>query len=378
MSSSDSPASRDACADKTGGQLLEACRTGNVEAVTALLDAGADPVHADDSGMTPLMAAAENGNTAIISALLDAGAPWHAQDNDGYTAGEYASKNRGAFQLLLDWAVRAELILGSISHRQRDRSTPINAEYLSQSLRYTEQNKLIDADGEAVMMGWESPLMERHADILFSGGKQGKERGLDILNVGFGLGIVDTEIERRKPRTHTIIEGHKDVYKHMCDAGWNTRPGVNVVFGRWQDVIDQLGPFDGIFFDTYAEYYDDMREFHAQLPRLLRPGGVYSFFMGLAPDNWFFHLVYGEIARRELNALGLSVKYDAVSIDASADKIWRGVANRYWHLPVYFLPTCVMQDVSSNLGDIGDAPDITVTTRNSGPEKTLVDRTADA
>lgn len=34
--------------------------------------------------------------------------------------------------------------------------------------------------------------------------------------------------------------------------------------------------------------------------RLLRPGGVYSFFNGLAPDNMFFHLVYGEIARREL------------------------------------------------------------------------------
>ena len=34
--------------------------------------------------------------------------------------------------------------------------------------------------------------------------------------------------------------------------------------------------------------------------RLLRPGGVYSFFNGLAPDNMFFHLVYGEIARLEL------------------------------------------------------------------------------
>lgn len=34
--------------------------------------------------------------------------------------------------------------------------------------------------------------------------------------------------------------------------------------------------------------------------RLLRPGGVYSFFNGLAPDNLFFHLVYGEIAKLEL------------------------------------------------------------------------------
>lgn len=62
-----------------------------------------------------------------------------------------------------------------------------------------------------------------------------------------------------------------------------------------------MGTFDGVFFDTYSEDYEDMRHFHAHLPALLRPGrGVYSFFNGLAPDNIFFHLVYGEIARMEL------------------------------------------------------------------------------
>lgn len=29
----------------------------------------------------------------------------------------------------------------------------------------------------------------------------------------------------------------------------------------------QLGPFDGIFFDTYGEYYEDMHDFHQHLPR---------------------------------------------------------------------------------------------------------------
>jgi hypothetical protein len=43
-----------------------------------------------------------------------------------------------------------------------------------------------------------------------------------------------------------------------------------------------------------------MRSFHDHLPRLLRPGGAYSFFNGLCPDNLFFHLVAGEVARREL------------------------------------------------------------------------------
>ena len=29
----------------------------------------------------------------------------------------------------------------------------------------------------------------------------------------------------------------------------------------------------------------------------------------------------------------------------AAKEVWEGVANRYWHLPVYFVPTCIMEDV---------------------------------
>ena len=35
-------------------------------------------------------------------------------------------------------------------------------------------------------------------------------------------------------------------------AGWDQKPGVRIVFGRWQDVLPQLGTYDGIFFDTCA------------------------------------------------------------------------------------------------------------------------------
>lgn len=39
--------------------------------------------------------------------------------------------------------------------------------------------------GLQVMMQWEQPLMEIHADLVC-------QRGGDVLNVGFGLGLVDT------------------------------------------------------------------------------------------------------------------------------------------------------------------------------------------
>lgn len=38
-------------------------------------------------------------------------------------------------------------------------------------------------------------------------------QGGDVLNVGFGLGIIDTAIQSHRPRSHTIIEAHPDVYK---------------------------------------------------------------------------------------------------------------------------------------------------------------------
>jgi len=42
-------------------------------------------------------------------------------------------------------------------------------------------------------------------------------------------------------------------------VGWGDKPGVRIVFGRWQDVLPELGRYDGIFFDTYGEYYEDLR-----------------------------------------------------------------------------------------------------------------------
>lgn len=43
------------------------------------------------------------------------------------------------------------------------------------------------------MMGWETPLMERHAAIICEGGG-------DVLNVGFGMGIIDGFIQQHKVR----------------------------------------------------------------------------------------------------------------------------------------------------------------------------------
>ena len=93
------------------------------------------------------------------------------------------------------------------------------------------------------------------------------------------MGIIDTAIQQYAPRSHTIIEAHPDVYARIVRDGWPARPGVRVLFGRWQDVLPTLeGPcFDGIYYDTYGEHDADMADFHDELPRLL---GRARFFSG--------------------------------------------------------------------------------------------------
>jgi len=109
------------------------------------------------------------------------------------------------------------------------------------------------------------------------------------LNIGFGLGIIDELIQKYDSvKSHTIIEAHPDVYEYMKKQGWDKKKNVKIIFGKWQKVLNQLSGYDGIFFDTYGEYYEDMKAFHKVLPKILKKDGIYSFFNGLAAKNVFF------------------------------------------------------------------------------------------
>lgn len=241
------------------------------------------------------------------------------------------------------------MVLGVVGRRDREP----DLSYLSQPVRYDGDDKLLDTENDAVMMDWEAPLMRRHAQVMCA------SRG-DVMNIGFGMGIIDGYVQdENAPRSHTIVEAHPDVYAHMKRQGWTSKPNVHVEFGRWQDVLRDIiaaneklpggrsNPkarlFDGVFYDTYGEEYDDMRELHEFLPMILRPGGVYSYFNGLAPDNIFFHTVYCKLAAAELERIGFDTSFEVLDIDTKDPEIWRGVKRRYWWGDKYFLPTCVLR-----------------------------------
>jgi protein arginine N-methyltransferase 2 len=120
------------------------------------------------------------------------------------------------------------------------------------------------------MMGWEEPLMKEHVRLMTahpSSVAAGGE-GMSILNVGYGLGIVDRLFQETKPARHVIIEAHPDVLEHMRSTGVDKIPGLTILEGRWQDwVLDPFKletlleasggmGFDAIFVDTFAEGYE--------------------------------------------------------------------------------------------------------------------------
>lgn len=399
-------------------KMIDACHTGDVPTIQSF--ATMDRLYCCqqdfETGISPLMAASKAGHTSLVKTLLeDGGAPWNALDRKNKCAGDYATDHEHweIVNLLVEWATRSELILGTLEKSQRaaaaaaaaatsgqtaaavvtepDRQKqalpniqiPVEEEsstkpnYLQQHLTYNADNTaLLDADKDAVMMEWERPIMKAHAQILLEDISPPKEtihRPRRVLNVGFGMGIIDSILQQEwNPTQHTIIEAHPDVYEKLCKDGWNTKPGVRICFGRWQDVLPVLRKegnveFDGIFFDTYAEHSYDMEDFHQQITMsddgdnnssskghnalLSKPNGVYSFFNGLAPDNLFFHGVACNVVKLQLSKLGLDTEFLTCQMTAPPDrdtanangnnvnKTWEGIRRKYWHgRDVYYLP----------------------------------------
>mmetsp|Transcript_20248 Transcript_20248/g.56139 ORF Transcript_20248/g.56139 Transcript_20248/m.56139 type:complete len:342 (-) Transcript_20248:150-1175(-) len=330
--------------------LLVACEAGLVEKVKSCLAAGQDSSGVPDEnlenwdGRTPLMAAAEHGHLPVVQLLLEHGAPWNAMDRAGRCAGDFAVQggHQEVVDLLVQFGCEAELVLGLLERQKlREQSEAGNSEYLQQKLTFHE-DKILDEAGDAVMMEWEKPLMEAHAELICS-------QGGDVLNVGFGMGLIDEAIQARFAtndtlRSHTIIEAHPDVYARMLKDGWDKRKGVRILFGRWQDMLGELKQYDGIFFDTYGEHYYDLSDFQSYLPQILKKDGVYSFFNGLAPDNMFFHGVSCEVVKLELQRLGMVTQFKPIAVQATQDATWKGTSRRYFHNNMYYVPFAYFDD----------------------------------
>ncbi|KAL7629601.1 Arginine N-methyltransferase 2 [Parahypoxylon ruwenzoriense] len=231
-------------------------------------------------------------------------------------------------------------------------------DYLRSNLTYSD-GKLVDSSQNGVMMSWETSIMRASIDALLPGLPAGRR----ILNVGFGMGIVDAMFAETRPARHHIIEAHPAVLDHISGSpesrfgkDWEASgPGegaYRVHAGRWQEVVPRLleqgETYDAIYFDTFGEDYTQLRNFFTEyVPALLDEKGVFGFFNGLGADRQVCYDVYTQVVEMHLSDAGMDVEWQDLDVDMKdlgkeGEGGWQGVKRRYWTLDKYRLPTCTL------------------------------------
>lgn len=181
--------------------------------------------------------------------------------------------------------------------------------------------------GHPVMEAWEHPYMKRLAEIATS-------KGGKVLELGFGMNISADYIQACNPAEHHIIEANKHVAERARAWG-NEKAKSKVVVNEgfsW-DVSPKLesGSFDGILYDTYpikeGAANRHQLEFFAEAARLLKPGGVFTYFL-----NEDLDLQADE--RALLESHGFDVTTEQVPVPTPDDC-------QYWRAKTIVAPTCI-------------------------------------
>ena len=146
---------------------------------------------------------------------------------------------------------------------------------------YDDATEALSAD--AIMEDWQTPIMKAMAEQVC--GSHG-----DVLEIGFGRGVSAGFIQAEGVRSHTIIEPNRYIAETLFPEWRRGYPGrdIRLVRGRWQDVLDRLATYDGVFFHAVPlseeEFAEQMvhsitfaEHFFATAAALLRPGGAFSY-----------------------------------------------------------------------------------------------------
>ncbi|KAI9833090.1 MAG: Arginine N-methyltransferase 2 [Phylliscum demangeonii] len=225
---------------------------------------------------------------------------------------------------------------------QSSRGQTHGSPYLRSPLTFG-RDRILDAEGNAVMMAWETSIMQRSVARL-----TGQRHGLRVLNVGHGMGIIDQHFQAGAPRAHHIVEAHPAVVARMTEAGWGAKANVVLHPGRWQDVLPRLVQrnvrFDVVYFDTFAEDYHAFRDFFTEwLVALLDARGAWSFFHGLGADRQICYDVYTKVVEMDLLEAGFDTEWETIAVPdemMQPQGLWDGVKRPYWKSEKYRLPIC--------------------------------------
>jgi guanidinoacetate N-methyltransferase len=146
-------------------------------------------------------------------------------------------------------------------------------------VRDHSQARLTDQE---IMEDWQIPVMKEMAKVA-------TESHGDVLEVGFGRGISAQFIQDNGVKSHTIVECNDFIFQEL-NKWKSNNPGRDIrpVQGMWQDVVDRMDMFDGIFFHTYPLNEEEHQEyvvksktfaehFFPSAAAHLRRGGIFTY-----------------------------------------------------------------------------------------------------
>jgi hypothetical protein len=103
---------------------------------------------------------------------------------------------------------------------------------------------------QEVMMSWEDSIMQASAAYVAGNGG-------NILEIGYGMGIASEYIQSYRPKSHTIVEIHPDIFTAATNWSKGKRGAdIRLMNGDWYDLqknIAKTGPYDGILYDGYSD-----------------------------------------------------------------------------------------------------------------------------
>jgi spermidine synthase len=172
-------------------------------------------------------------------------------------------------------------------------------EYLDDYLVIKKYKNRTRKSSAMVMERWEEPIIKKHVELL-------NVKDKDVLEIGFGMGISANMIQEGQPKSHTIIECHPQVINYFMTT-YEHRDKIKLIPDFWQNVINSIGKFDCILFDTYL---DKPEQFFELVDNILREDGKFTYF------HWEnFHKQYSDY-----NVERFPVQYEKVFYEGGKEK----------------------------------------------------------
>jgi len=199
------------------------------------------------------------------------------------------------------------------------------------------RGEVLEIDGHPVMEQWEHPYMAELARVA-------TQNGGVVLEVGFGLGLSGTAIQKFDIEEHIIIEANDGVIARGKEWAKTQPHKVTFMHGLWQDEIKKLKPLsvDGVLYDTYPltkeEQHTHQFDFIRQIFSVLKPGGVLTYCNLTSIGVLRGEYNWGQLWRRTQVPHLKSIGFDKMSFETVA--VTPPDTCKYYSHKEALLPTC--------------------------------------